>query len=187
VLSHADAMCNPVASEPVRAALHRTRRACLSLALLLLPAVTVSQVVGVVPMHEDHRAILISGYARGATEDPSIISIVINGIDFVVNMMPSSGITRHEFGSPIGTCKALQEQIADFTLGVKAIPEFEAACIALAGDAALLLVQANAKKYLVPSAQVEDDEAVRWIRAKRRFVFVSVNTTDQSQKITVVK
>ncbi len=175
-----------IVPEPLGAALRRILLACFALGGPLLPAVAFSQVVGVVPMHDDHRAIIISGYARGATEDPSIISIVINGIDFVVNAMLTSGITRHEFGSPIATCKALQEQIADFTQGVKAIPEFEAACIALAGDAALLLVQANPKKYLVFSEEKEDD-AARWIRAKRRFIFVSVNTTDPTQKITVVK
>lgn len=181
------AMMSSVRSGWVQAAVRVARRVCFFQILLLLPIAAISQVVGVVPMHGDHKAVLIAGYARGTTESASIISIAINGIEFVVNTIPSSGRSRHEIGSPMGACNALQEQISDFTLGIKSIPEFESACIALAGEAALLLVQANTKKYIIPSEQESDDEAERWIKAKRRFLFVSVNSTDPSQKVVVVK
>lgn len=158
-----------------------------ALLILLFPQGVVSQVVGDVPMHKDHRAVLISGFATGSAEGPSVSSISLNGIEFVVNTtLPADG-SQHEIGSPMGTCEAMYDQISSFTVGVNAIPEFEAACIGLAGNAAILLLQANSKKYPVPSEENEENEAARWLKAKRRFVLVKVSATDHTQKLTVVK
>lgn len=159
----------------------------ISLLLLLAALPAASQVVGVVPMYKDHRAVLISGFATGSPDGSSISSISLNGVDFTLDALSPTETSRYEMGSPLGTCQRLREQISTFTLGANTIPEFEAACMALAGDAALLLVQANTEKYLVPSEEAEDDETARWIKMKRRLVFVSVSTTDQTQKLKIIK
>lgn len=165
----------------------RQPRVIIFVSILFLPLFAVSQVIGVVPMQKDHKAVLISGYAMGSAEGSSTSSISLNGVEFTINTHFPADSSRHEIGSPWATCNGFREQIANFTAGVTAIPEFEAACIAVAGDAALLLVQANTRKYLVPSTEDEDDETSRWIKAKRRFIFISASTTDQSQKLKIVK
>lgn len=162
-------------------------RVLMPLSLLLLPLVSRAQGISDLPMQKDHRAVLISGFATGSPEGSSMSSIFLNGVEFTSNTLLPNGNSRHELGSPFETCEGLREQIATFTLGANVIPEFEAECVALAGDAALLLIQANTEKYLVPSKEDENDEIARWLKLKRRFVFVTVNTNDETQKLKVVK
>lgn len=137
-------------------------------------------------MHNDHRAVLIAGYASGSETGPSLTSIVINGIEFTANMSVSLA-TAGSYADvpPMDICLVLREKIAAHAVGLSTLREFEADCISLPGEASLLLIQANPKKY--PIATDEDEETEVWIKSKQRYLHMQPSTTDSTLTIAIVK
>ena len=137
-------------------------------------------------MEKDAKMVLITGRTTGESDTPSFVSVILNGIDFTVTVFPvfsASGVG--ESASPIQTCRLLRKQITDFRLPAGVSPEFEAACLKVAGGAALLLIQPNPDKY--ESDVADDDGQTKWLKAKRRHLRVKVYSSDDNQELNVVK
>ena len=137
-------------------------------------------------MEKDAKTVLITGETAGESDTPSFVSVTLNGIEFSVTVFPvfsASGVG--ESASPIQTCRSLRKQITDFRLPAGVSPEFEAVCLKVAGDAALLLIQPNPDKY--ESEVADDDRLTKWLKAKRRHLRVKVYSSDDNQELHVVK
>ena len=137
-------------------------------------------------MEKDAKMVLITGQTAGESDSPSFVSVTLNGIEFSVTVFPVfSASGAGETASPIQTCRLLRNQIADFRLPAGVSPEFETACLRVAGGAALLLIQPNPDKY--ESALADDDDQTKWLKAKRRHLRVKVYSSDDNQQLHVVK
>lgn len=137
-------------------------------------------------MRKDAKMVLITGQTAGESDAPSFVSVTLNGVEFPVTVFPVfSASGAGETASPIQTCRLLREQIADFRLPAAVSPEFAAACLRVAGGAALLLIQPNPDKY--ESAVADDDDKTKWLRAKRRHLRVKIYSSDDNQQLHVVK
>lgn len=157
---------------------------CVAVAGLLCPDSSEAQTSAA--MHDDHRAVLIADYASGSETGSSITSITINGIDFMATI-PANFSTpgRYDGVAPLETCQLLRDQIAAYTTGLSTVPEFQAGCITLPGEACLLVVQANPKRY--PVATEDEPESQAWIKAKRRHLYMQAESSDSTQSVSMAK
>lgn len=133
------------------------------------------------PHYKDAKSIMIVGRATGRADDYSKLSIQINGVDFIINpyavAMNGMGQTAHQ------SCLEFQEQISGFRLGARPKAEFDASCIHLAGEAALLILQPSASEYPPPSQ--EDEEMAKWLKARQRLMHLRVSSTDDTQDLYI--
>jgi hypothetical protein len=133
-------------------------------------------------LHEDAKLIAIVGRAIGQAGNTSKLTVHINGIEFTTAADPvyggQSGRSAYEI------CSEFREKIGKFAPDAHLIPEFDAFCLPIAGEAALLLVQASLSKHPPPTPN--DEEIGRLIKAKSRYLYVKVYSSDDEQRLNVI-
>ena len=78
-------------------------------------------------------------------------------------------------------CQAFRERIAGYYSRSGLTPALEAFCYPVAGEAALLLVQASTTAY--PPPTLDDSDTERWLKTRLRLLAIHVESTDDSMKL----